>query len=255
MNQKSAVPQKAVIERWTVGATVLALTYANATAKANGWGRESGSDWSKYLYQLQNSLSKAVISGELRACERFTGLYLEPGLEAYNDGGIDLQDFCNWACGAGLIGVPDDALKLAAALGLPHEADLSVPQQAHLLNAQDTTPSPAPEPPAAPVVAAEAATVRETRQAIDAPKFSMSKAALIAAHEHEWPTIKRDIADASQNGLAAAKAGPREWWEAQAMEWARSKGKRGSASKPATVLAQTMHSMASIPGRRHKLEG
>lgn len=107
----------------------------------------------------------------------------------------------------------------------------------------------------APVVAAEAVTERETRQAIEAPKFSMSKAALIAAHEHEWPTIRRDIAGASTNGLAAAKAGSREWWEAQAMDWAKAKGKLTSAAKPAALLAQTMNSMASIPGRRHKLEG
>lgn len=107
----------------------------------------------------------------------------------------------------------------------------------------------------APVVLAEAGTVRETRLAVDAPKFSMSKAALIDAHKHEWLTIERDIADASTNGLAAAKAGARAWWEGQAMEWAKAKGKLEGAAKPAAVLAQTMHSMASIPGRRHTLEG
>ncbi|BDT68533.1 hypothetical protein os1_27160 [Comamonadaceae bacterium OS-1] len=90
-------------------------------------------------------------------------------------------------------------------------------------------------------------------QAIDAPKFSMNRAALIAAHEHEWPTIGRDIADASTNGLDAAKAGARGWWEAQAMEWARAKGKVESAAKPVAGLAHAMNSMASITGLRHKL--
>jgi hypothetical protein len=83
----------------------------------------------------------------------------------------------------------------------------------------------------------------------------MSKAALIGAHKHEWPTIVRDIADASTNGLSAAKAGAREWWESQAMEWARTKGKLESTAKPASVLAQAMNSMASIPGRKHTLKG
>ncbi len=87
------------------------------------------------------------------------------------------------------------------------------------------------------------------------PRFSMTKRALIGAHKHEWPTIERDLLDASVNGLGAAKAGPRGWWEAQAMEWARAKGKLESGAKPAVELARTINSIASIPGRRYKPKG
>ena len=107
----------------------------------------------------------------------------------------------------------------------------------------------------APIVFAEAAAVCEKPRAIDGPQFSMRKAALIAAHIHEWPTIERDIADASANGLAVAKHGARGWWEAVAMDWARAKGKLKGVEKPSTVLVQSMHTMASIPGRKHTMEG
>jgi hypothetical protein len=115
-------------------------------------------------------------------------------------------------------------------------------------------PKLAPATPGA-VVAVEAVSVCEIRKAMDAPRFSMNRTALIDAHEHEWPAIRRDIADASTNGLAAAKAGAREWHEMQALEWARAKGRLKSAIKPAAELAKTMNSMASIQGRKHKLEG
>ena len=86
------------------------------------------------------------------------------------------------------------------------------------------------------------------------PKFSMNRSALIQAHKHEWPSIERDLKDASENGLSAAKAGPREWFEADALEWARGKGKLINASSPANVLAKGMSTMASLPGRRHTLK-
>lgn len=87
----------------------------------------------------------------------------------------------------------------------------------------------------------------------DAP-LSMAKAALISAHEHEWPTIARDIADATSNGLAdAAKAGSRGWGEKRAIEWARAKGKLKSADRPVDSLAQGVHSMFNLPGRKHTL--
>lgn len=58
------------------------------------------------------------------------------------------------------------------------------------------------------------------------PKYSVTKAALIAQHKHEWPTVERDIRDASVNGLSkAAKAGARDWYETEALDWARSKNK------------------------------
>ena len=109
----------------------------------------------------------------------------------------------------------------------------------------------------APVVAVGASGGVETDKAAQAqntvtgPKFSMTLRAMIEQHKHDWPTIEVDIKGASDNGLDAAKAGPRGWWELEAMEWARSKGKLLSAVKPAAELAQTMNSMASLPGRKY----
>ena len=95
----------------------------------------------------------------------------------------------------------------------------------------------------------------DTRQAAITPKFSMTKAALIDSHEHEWPTIRRDMADAKTNGLAAAMAGARGWNESVALAWAKAKNKLKSVAKPADVLTQAMHSMVSLPGRKHTLQG
>ena len=133
---------------------------------------------------------------------------------------------------------------------------------------QGTTPSPAPvmtesasggvEPDKAGTKVSEGSAdvpKRETRQAASSPKFSMRLDALIEAHRHEWPSIKTDIKAASDNGLSAAKAGARGWWEELTMEWARANGKLKSAAKPGDSLAQAMHNMGSLPSRKNRLEG
>ena len=108
----------------------------------------------------------------------------------------------------------------------------------------------APEPQAAtpePVVAESA-----SKEFV----IPFKKAALIAAHVHEWPTIERDIADANTNGLAAAaKAGARGWLEDAALMWARANGKLISAAKPADSLAQAMHNLGALPSRKHTMQG
>jgi hypothetical protein len=69
-----------------------------------------------------------------------------------------------------------------------------------------------PRPPAEPEVNRGALIKRE---------------ALVLKHERTWPTIDRDLKDASENGLsAAAKSDKRGmWWEAAALAWATAKGK------------------------------
>jgi hypothetical protein len=133
---------------------------------------------------------------------------------------------------------------------------------------QPTTPSPAPvvavgesggvEPDKSGLKVGEVsadAPKRETRQAAISPKFSMRLDALIEAHIHEWPTIKTDIKAASDNGLSAAKAGARGWWEELTMEWARANGKLKITKKSADSLVQAMHNMGSLPSRKNRLEG
>ena len=92
-------------------------------------------------------------------------------------------------------------------------------------------------------VTVEAALVVEAQssepiQTTSGPKFIMSKAGLMEAHRHEWPTIEGDLKDASTNGLSNAKAKLRGWNEATALQWARAKGKLIVTTKPTNELAK-----------------
>ena len=114
--------------------------------------------------------------------------------------------------------------------------------------------SPAPAPAPAQAAAEPAPVVGDSASSARVVPFK--KAALIAAHVHEWPTIERDISDANANGLAtAAKAGARGWREADALTWARAKGKLISAAKPADSLTQAMHNLGALPRRKHTIQG
>ena len=84
------------------------------------------------------------------------------------------------------------------------------------------------------------------------PRLQVNKAALIAQHKHEWPTIEGDIRGASENGLSkAAKAGARDWYEDAAIQWARSKNKLIQPTSAATLNS----AMSNFPSRKHRLEG
>ena len=122
-------------------------------------------------------------------------------------------------------------------------------------------PLPGAEPPA---IGPARADTRDTAtpapvvadSASNAHVVPFKKAALIAAHVHEWPTIERDISDANANGLAtAAKADARGWREADALTWARAKGKLIRAAKPADSLTQAMHNLGALPSRKHTMQG
>ena len=86
---------------------------------------------------------------------------------------------------------------------------------------------------AAPVVTASASGGVELQpasqpkaNAATGPLFSMARTALVSKHLNNWPTIDRDLRDAAANGLSAAKAGKRDWNEADALAWAEARGKR-----------------------------
>lgn len=80
----------------------------------------------------------------------------------------------------------------------------------------------------------------------------MKKAALIKKHEPEWPTINRDFQDASDNGLSiAAKApGHGEWFEADALNWARQRGKLNE-----TTGQQAPSRATPFSGLTHRIKG
>lgn len=80
----------------------------------------------------------------------------------------------------------------------------------------------------------------------------MTRRALIAYHEQEWPNIATDIKGASENGLSdAAKAGKNGWYESDALAWARSKNKLKVTTSVGTLSAV----MNSLPVKTHRLEG
>jgi len=58
-------------------------------------------------------------------------------------------------------------------------------------------------------------------------QWILKKAALIKKYLHQWPTINRDLQDASENGLSAAAKAPThgDWFEFKALGWAEKKGK------------------------------
>lgn len=88
------------------------------------------------------------------------------------------------------------------------------------------------------------------------PTFSMTRAAMIEQHKHEWPTIETDMKAAKRNGLHAAMAGARGWHERLAMEWARANNRLTSIDKPAHALAGAINGMARLPTSwKHTLEG
>lgn len=91
-------------------------------------------------------------------------------------------------------------------------------------------------------------------QSVGTPVFNMTKAALVKAHKHEWPTIESDLAHASENKLDAARAGKRDWYEAAALDWARAKGKLTGSTNAMDALTHATHSMVSLPTRQHKQE-
>lgn len=106
-----------------------------------------------------------------------------------------------------------------------------------------------PEPPEPVAVEKKEVTAKA---APTGSKLSINKAALIAQHKHIWPTIDSDIKNASENGLSkAAKAGARDWYEDDAMQWARSKNKLIQPTSAATLNSV----MSNLPTRKHHLEG
>lgn len=69
----------------------------------------------------------------------------------------------------------------------------------------------------------------------DAPP--MKRRALVDKHKGLWPSIDRDLKDASTNGLALARApGTSGWNEKKAVDWARSRGKLKDLRWPATPV-------------------
>ncbi len=81
-----------------------------------------------------------------------------------------------------------------------------------------------------------------------------TRAALIAEVEEIWPTVRRDLQDASRpsSGLAAAAKNPkgRTWHKARALEWAREH--RKLTKKNAAVVAFPVRQWPDLSRRKSK---
>ena len=73
----------------------------------------------------------------------------------------------------------------------------------------------------------------------------VKREALVAANVRRWPTIERDLKDASTNGLSKAKVevAVGYWWEGIAIRWARERGKVEETGTGLSGLAASIHRM------------
>jgi hypothetical protein len=98
--------------------------------------------------------------------------------------------------------------------GMPAKLELLTDWQTPA--APETPPAPAGEP------ASEFAPDRGRR---------LKRSALIEENVRRWPTVDRDLKDAAENGLSAAATGDRGyWWEGDAHQWAKARGKLKESS-------------------------
>jgi len=79
--------------------------------------------------------------------------------------------------------------------------------------------------------------------------FPLTKQAMITNHQKDWPTIERDIKDASQNGLVAAKFSHRKWVEELALNWARANNKLIDRNYGSALLQGTMSNFRGNPNK------
>lgn len=77
--------------------------------------------------------------------------------------------------------------------------------------------------------------------------FPLTKQAMITNHKKNWPTIERDIKDASKNGLVAAKFSDRKWVEELALNWARANNKLIDRNYGSALLQGTMSNFRKSP--------
>ena len=80
----------------------------------------------------------------------------------------------------------------------------------------------------------------------------LKKAALIKKYTNQWPKITGDFHSASENGLSkAAKApGKGDWFESDALDWARQRGKLIEEKQQVPS-----NSIFNLAGKKHMIDG
>jgi hypothetical protein len=87
-------------------------------------------------------------------------------------------------------------------------------------------------------------TASPTQPAAQPPRM-LKRGALIAELERQWPSIERDISEASRNGLGVAHIG-KLWDAGAALKWADSMGRLRTSIAARSGLTE-------LPFTRHKL--
>lgn len=119
-----------------------------------------------------------------------------------------------------------------------------VPEALPMVTTTQAESTPAPEVAAS--VSPENSTARLERGCI------LKKAALIKKHKGQWASINGDFQGASENGLSkAAKATEHgNWFEADALSWARQRGKLDDATEQPAPPSAT-----HFGGLTHRIKG
>ena len=217
-----------ITQRWAIAGEVLPFNLADALAEINGWTDDSN-EYQSCLRGWRDDLFRLAISGEL-TFKSAQGVPLPSCADAFYLGFVDLHDFCEWAARVGSTGMPKDPQALAKALG--YEASERLPAD-----------------PLVMFMSASGGVERDKAGPVE-KEWVMKKAALIAKHAGQWPSIERDFQDATDNKLKSAANAPGhgEWFEAAALDWARQRGKlrEGKQQGPAdltSVWTSTKHTI------------
>lgn len=146
----------------------------------------------------------------------------------------------------------DDRSRLAGTLV---RSILGVLVEAEAAVALDEPAKTGPAPATDTAITAPVAVVASVEPAETKPVnrgWVMKKAALIKKNVHQWPTITGDFHSSSENDLSkVAKApGHGDWFEDDAINWARQRGKLTEANQQAPA-----NSIFSITGKKHTIEG
>lgn len=120
----------------------------------------------------------------------------------------------------------------SAGIELPAALVKAVIEHAKRTQPKPQTASAVPVKSSSPPVATPSASEAQTQEY--APVL-LKRAALVAKHLRNWPTVETDLNHGNENGLTArAKSDKRGYWrEADALQWARENGK---LQEPAKLL-------------------
>ena len=126
---------KQLSPKWSVPADLIGTLYADAKLSLNPHVAKDRFDALRDA--LNASVTKAVIAGRIRVRHHASGTLLRPGPDAYLNGLLDLQDFCDLDPYI-VDDCPKDAKRLAYVFGLAVDGDKPTPMTRQHSPGEDT---------------------------------------------------------------------------------------------------------------------